>query len=74
MSKSGQKLPESVEDPEAARLASEIASQLPAFDGLPDLLPGYEHHPLPLFKSGGWWARLDLNQRPRAYQARALTN
>ena len=21
-----------------------------------------------------WWARLDLNQRPRAYQARALTN
>ena len=22
----------------------------------------------------GWWARLDLNQRPRAYQARALTN
>ena len=23
---------------------------------------------------GGWWARLDSNQRPRAYQARALTN
>jgi hypothetical protein len=26
------------------------------------------------FVLGGWWARLDSNQRPRAYQARALTN
>ena len=23
---------------------------------------------------GGWWAQMDLNHRPRAYQARALTN
>ena len=27
-----------------------------------------------VFRLGGWWARLDSNQRPRAYQARALTN
>ena len=32
------------------------------------------HSPLSLCSSEEWWARLDLNQRPRAYQARALTN
>jgi hypothetical protein len=34
-------------------------------------------HPThPPFKPAGlkWWAQMDLNHRPRAYQARALTN
>jgi hypothetical protein len=28
----------------------------------------------PLFEREGWWAWEDLNFRPHAYQARALTN
>jgi hypothetical protein len=32
--------------------------------------PGYA----PLVQRGSWWAREDLNFRPHAYQARALTN
>jgi hypothetical protein len=28
-------------------------------------------NPIFIFK---WWAQMDLNHRPRAYQARALTN
>ena len=28
----------------------------------------------PAYATGGWWAQVDLNHRPRAYQARALTS
>jgi hypothetical protein len=34
---------------------------------------GFTHCALP-DRKGAWWARLDLNQRPHAYQACALTN
>ena len=33
--------------------------------------PKSRHHPADPAK---WWAQMDLNHRPRAYQARALTN
>lgn len=39
-------------------------SASPSFPGSPS------HSP----KGGGWWAREDLNFRPHAYQACALTN
>ena len=30
--------------------------------------------PTPMRPKAKWWAQMDLNHRPRAYQARALTN
>ena len=39
-----------------------------------DIVP-FHHRPTPEFaRRAKWWAQMDLNHRPRAYQARALTN
>jgi hypothetical protein len=41
----------------------------------PSLRPlGYGGQPSHALASEGWWAWEDLNFRPHAYQARALTN
>ncbi len=52
---------------------SAVSSCAKATEGILRHSAGWLRHPW-LTRSDGWWAQMDLNHRPRAYQARALTN